>query len=38
VLEANYVNCPHDVQSELDDVIRYWTKEANYKMYRAEIE
>jgi hypothetical protein len=38
VLEANYVNCPHDVQSELDDVIRSWTKEANYKMYRAEIE
>lgn len=32
ILEMYYCNYPSDVQSRLDDMIRYWSKEANYKL------
>lgn len=32
ILELYYCNYPSDVQSRLDDMIRYWSKEANYKL------
>ncbi len=32
VLETFYVNLDHDIQSELDTVIRYWKKESEYKL------
>lgn len=34
VLNLYYCNMPHDVQSDLDNIIRYWDKEANYKLDR----
>lgn len=33
-LNKIYNSMPHDVQSELDTIIRYWTKENNYKNVR----
>lgn len=30
ILEALYVNFPHDMQSVIDEMIRVWTKDANY--------
>lgn len=34
-LEALYVNFPHDFQSELDDMIRRWKKDADYFLTRV---
>lgn len=36
VLNLYYCNMPHDVQSDLDNIIRYWDKEANYKLSRQQ--
>lgn len=35
-LDMNYVNFDHDIQSEMDNTIRYWRKEANYKVARQQ--
>jgi len=34
-LETYYVNFDHDVQSTLDNIIRYWKKERDYKVFRV---
>lgn len=34
-LDTYYVNFPHDIQSVLDNIIRFWSAEIDYKLRRA---